>query len=215
MEQDPINQLDSDSTPKPTPKKTRKRKVVIVGEDSLKSLIETKVSSEDVVVCVPNSDIAKETIEAVEENPHINPELKIGLVEAIRHQEVTTPPIPREELVKLSVENFLPAETKAETKAEIKAELESKIKAELDSKITIKPTVKPALSEQEEAKLYFQSLAKRIEYNRAKRYDEELWDYLEKNRRTIGEECALIEAGKSALCKRLRDYALTKYEKKK
>ena len=79
MEKDPINNLDSESTPKPTPKKTRKRKVAVVGEDSLKSLIEPKVSSEDVVVCVPNSDIDKESVE-------------------------------------LSVENFLPAETKAETK---------------------------------------------------------------------------------------------------
>lgn len=202
MEQDPINQLDSDSTPKPTPKKTRKRKVVIVGEDSLKSLIEPKVSSEDIVVCVPNSDIAKEAIEAVEENPHINPGLKIGLVEAIRRQDVTTPPVPREELSKPSVENFIPVETKAE------------IKKELDSKITIQPTVKPVPSKLEQAQSYFKDLAKRIESNRARRYDEELWNYLEKNRRTIGEECALIEAGKSALCKRLRDYALTKYEKK-
>lgn len=202
MEQDPINNLDSDSTPKPTPKKTRKRKVVIVGEDSLKSLIEPKVSSEDVVVCVPNSDSDKETIEAVEENPQINPELKFALVEAIGRQDLTSTPIPREELSKPSIEDFIPVEVKAE------------IKAELESKITIQPTIKPALSEQEEAKLYFQDLAKRIESNRARRYDEELWNYLEKNRRTIGEECALIEAGKSALCKRLRDYALTKYEKK-
>lgn len=202
MEQDPINQLDSDSTPKPTPKKTRKRKVVIVGEDSLKSLIEPKVSSEDVVVCVPNSDSDKETIEAVEENPNINPELKFALVEAIGRQDLTTPPIPREELAKPSIEDFIPVEVKAETRKE------------LESKVKIQPTVKPALSEQEEAKLYFKDLAKRIESNRAKRYDEELWNYLEKNKRTIGEECALIEAGKSALCKRLRDYALTKYEKK-
>ena len=166
MEKDPINNLDSDSTPKPTPKKTRKRKVVIVGEDSLKSLIEPKVSSEDVVVCVPNSDIDKESVE-------------------------------------LSVENVLSREIK------------TKIKKELESKITIQPTVKPDLSKLEEVQLYFRDLAKRIELNRSKRYDEELWNYLEKNRRTIGEECALIEAGKSALCKRLRDYALTKYEKLK
>ena len=119
MEKDPINQLDSESNPKPTPKKTRKRKVVVVGEDSLKSLIEPKVSSEDVDVCEPKSDIAKEAIEAVEENPHINPGLKIGLVEAIRRQDVTTPPVPREELSKPSVENFIPVETKAEIKKEL------------------------------------------------------------------------------------------------
>ena len=150
MEQNPINQIDSDSTPKPAPKKTRKRKVAVVGENSS-----------------------------------------------------TTPSIPKEELAQPLVENLLPTETEAE------------IEKEVATKIPLQPTVKPALSKLEQAQMYFQDLAKRIESNRTKRYDEELWDYLEKNRRTLSEECALIEAGKSPLCKRLRNYALTKYEKLK